>query len=71
MRYEVASGVPAVDFNRRVLAEDLISLKHHIKELNEAVVKDLDEYFDAICELARMDAGVFKGFIRRLLRGRK
>ena len=68
MNYQISSGFPEVDFNRRILAGDLIRIKHHVSELNEAVVKDLDDYFDMMCELARMDAQVFKNFFHRIAR---
>ena len=71
MNQQILTDSAEVNFNRHLLENDLRSLKRHVSELNEAIVKDLDDYFDTICVMARMDAGVFKGFVRRLLRGRK
>ena len=71
MRKEMLSGDMVIDFNRYLLEADLKGIKKHFKELNETVVKDLDDYFNCICELAKMDSQIFKSFIRRLLRGRK
>ena len=57
----------AAELNRQVLHYDLVKLKGHLGEINAEVVKELDDYFDVICEMARLDAEVFKSFFRRII----
>ena len=72
MKYElILSGFPEADLNRRVLAHDLCRMKKHIKEIDGKIMDELDTYFETICVMAKMDADIFKGFFRRIARGRK
>jgi len=61
------SIVGTVELNRKVLHYDLVKLKGHLGEINAEVVKELDDYFDVICEMARLDSQIFKSFFRKLI----
>ena len=61
----------AAELNRQVLHYDLVKLKGHLGEINAEVVKELDDYFDVICEMAMLDAEIFKRFFRRIIGGKK
>ena len=60
-----------VELNRRVLHYDLVKLKKNLSKINAEVVDELDDYFDVICEMARLDAEVFKSFFHRIIGGKK
>ena len=56
-----------VELNRRVLHYDLVKLKKNLSKINAEAVDELDDYFDVICEMAALDASVFKSFFRKLI----
>jgi len=60
----------AVEFNRAVLAQDLRSIKKKVDQLNGGIVKDLNNYFDSICQLAKYDSNIFKSFLIKLIEER-
>ena len=60
-----------VELNSRVLHYDLVKLKKNLSKINAEAVDELDDYFDVICEMAMLDASVFKNFLRRIIGGKK
>jgi len=63
--------IDSVSIYRRHLTTDLRKIKKHLGEINAEAVDELDDYFDVICEMARLDAEVFKSFFRRIIGGKK
>jgi hypothetical protein len=57
-----------VEFNREVLKNDLRKIKPKIRKIKPSMLQELDNYFEVVCDLACMDADIFKSFVRKLVK---